>query len=94
MAGKTVNEALDLQSGFTRASFDSVVAQGAKLTEMTLKTANESLAPLQDQVKQAFSAAFSTPLPDHLSLRLKARPIIRPGLFAFARSNPVWHPSG
>ena len=61
MAGKTVNEALDLQSGFTRTSFDSVVAQGAKLTEMTLKTANESLAPLQDQVKQAFSAAFSTP---------------------------------
>jgi len=58
MAGKTVNEALDLQSGFTRTSFDSVVAQGAKLTEMTLKTANESLAPLQDQVKQAFSAAF------------------------------------
>ena len=61
MACKSANEALDLQSGFTRTSFDSAVSQGAKLTEMTLKTANESLAPLQDQAKQAFSTAFSTP---------------------------------
>ena len=48
-----------MQSGLTRASFDTVVAQGAKLTEVALKTANESLAPLQDQVKQAFSTPFT-----------------------------------
>jgi len=57
---KSVNEALGLQSAFTRASFGTLVAQGAKLREVTLKNANENLAQLQDQAKQAFSAAFST----------------------------------
>ena len=60
MACKRDNETLDLQSGFARTSFDSVITQSAKLTEVTLKTKNESLAPLQDQAKQVFLTAFST----------------------------------
>ncbi len=54
MACKSVNEAFDLRNEITRTAFDSMVAEGAKLTELSFKTASDSLAPIQDHARQAF----------------------------------------
>ncbi len=54
MACKSVNEAFDLRNEITRAAFDTMVSEGAKLTELSFKTATESLAPIQDHARKAF----------------------------------------
>lgn len=56
MACKSINEAFELRNDMTRATVDTIISEGAKLTEMSLKTANESLAPIQDHARQAFDA--------------------------------------
>mgnify|MGYP003963134661 CR=1 FL=1 len=53
MACNSVNEAFDLRNRISRETFDSAVAQGAKLTEMSLKTANDGWAPIQDHANKA-----------------------------------------
>lgn len=58
MACKSVNEAVDLQNELVRTSFDQVVAETTKLTEMSVKTANDAFAPIQDQVNQAMTKVF------------------------------------
>jgi phasin family protein len=58
MACKTVNQAVDLQNEIVRSSFDQMVAETTKLTEMSVKTANDAFAPIQDQATQAFAKAF------------------------------------
>lgn len=44
---KTVRELIDLQTDFSRSGFDSLVAESAKLTELSMSLANESFEPLQ-----------------------------------------------
>lgn len=61
MASKTFNEALDKRNQITRSAFDTMIAESAKLTEMSLKTANDGWAPIQNHASQAFSSAFKTP---------------------------------
>ena len=56
MACTSINEAIDLREQMTRASVDSAVAHGTKLTEMSLKTANDGWAPIQDHARQALDA--------------------------------------
>ena len=53
MACGSVNEAFDLRNQITRATFDKAVAEGAKLTEMSLKTANDGWAPIQEHAQRA-----------------------------------------
>jgi hypothetical protein len=54
MSCKSINEVYDLRNEMARSTVDTIVAEGAKLTEMSLKTANDSWAPLQSHARQAF----------------------------------------
>ncbi|MEO3430777.1 phasin family protein [Pelagibius sp. CAU 1746] len=44
---KTVRELIDLQSDMSRSGLDSLVAESAKLTELSMTLANETLEPIQ-----------------------------------------------
>jgi len=46
-AATTLREVIDLQTGFSRSSFDSLVAESAKLTELSMALASETVEPLQ-----------------------------------------------
>lgn len=43
---KTVKEAVDLQSGFARTSIEKLVAETSKVTDASVKLAEEALAPI------------------------------------------------
>ncbi|MGF1592691.1 MAG: phasin family protein [Kiloniellaceae bacterium] len=47
---KSVRELVDLQAEISRSGFDSLVAESAKLTELSLALANEALEPIQLRV--------------------------------------------
>lgn len=47
---KTLREAVDLQTEFTRKAFDNMMAESAKLGEMSVKLANDAAQPLQARV--------------------------------------------
>jgi len=46
MGVKSVKEAVDLQSGFTRSSIEKAVAETNKVTDATVKLAEQAIAPL------------------------------------------------
>ena len=50
---KSLQEAIDLQNAHARDSFDKAVAETSKLTEMSVKVANEAFEPLQARVNVA-----------------------------------------
>lgn len=50
MTAKSLNEVVDLQSNYARQTFDGFIAEGTKLSEMTMKAANEAISPLNDRV--------------------------------------------
>ncbi len=52
-AVKTIQELVELQSAFTKSSLEAFVAESSKLQELTVKIANEALAPLSDRVNLA-----------------------------------------
>lgn len=54
MGAKSLREAFDMQQDFARMVFDRVMADGAKLTEVTVKAANEAAKPIQARVNVAF----------------------------------------
>ncbi len=47
---RNVSEVLDLQSQYTRESFDKAMAESAKLSEMSVKLAKEAIEPIQARV--------------------------------------------
>lgn len=47
---KSLKDVVDLQSEMARKSFDSALAESAKLTEMSVEVTNKAFKPLQDQV--------------------------------------------
>jgi phasin family protein len=49
-SAQTLQEAIDLQTDFSRSRLDTLVAESAKLTELSLALANDSFAPLQAQL--------------------------------------------
>jgi phasin family protein len=53
LAVKTIQELIELQNAYTKASFDAFVAESAKLQELSVKIANEALAPLSERVNLA-----------------------------------------
>jgi phasin family protein len=53
LGAKTLREAVDLQSDFAKANFDKFVAEGTKMSELTVKVANEAFAPLNARVNVA-----------------------------------------
>ena len=47
---KTLRELIDLQTDFSRSGFDSLVAESAKLTELSVALANDTVEPLQVRI--------------------------------------------
>ncbi len=58
---KTLRDVIDLHADYTRSSFDTLVAEGTKLSELSLKVANESAAPIQARVTLAVEK-FAKPI--------------------------------
>ena len=54
LAAKTLEDLVQLNGDFAKASFERMVARSTKLSEMSLKVANEALAPLGDRVEATF----------------------------------------
>ena len=50
LGAKSLREVVDLQADYTRKSFDHAMAESAKLTEMSVKVANEAIQPIQTRV--------------------------------------------
>lgn len=50
---KSVQEVVDLHSDYSRSSFDSFVAEGAKLTELSMTLTNDALEPIQLRLNAA-----------------------------------------
>ena len=53
MGVKSVKEALELQTGFAKTSIEKVVTEGNKLTDATVKLAEQAIAPLTARVSLA-----------------------------------------
>lgn len=49
-AAKTLKDVVDVQTGYTKASLETIVAEGKKINDITLKVANEAFQPIQNQV--------------------------------------------
>ncbi|RDD62831.1 phasin family protein [Ferruginivarius sediminum] len=50
---KTLQEFFDLQADFARQNFDRLLAESAKVTEMSVKVTNDALQPIQAQTNAA-----------------------------------------
>ena len=58
MTAKTLREAIDLQTDHTRDSFDSMIDEAAKLTEMSVAVANQAMEPIQARVNATTESWF------------------------------------
>jgi phasin family protein len=54
LGAKTFEDLVQLNSEFAKASFERIVERSAKLSEISVKVANEALAPLGDRVEATF----------------------------------------
>ena len=61
MTAKTVKDFVDIQSTFARSSFDNFLAESTRLSEMSVKLANEAFDPLKAQLNTGFEKAFKVP---------------------------------
>ncbi len=50
---KSVKEAVDLQTGFTKSSIEKAVAQSNKLTDASVKLAEQAIAPITARISLA-----------------------------------------
>lgn len=57
MGAKTINEFSVAQNKIAQASFDEFMASATKLSEMSVKLMNESMAPLNDQMSKGMQKA-------------------------------------
>ena len=48
----SLSEAVDLQTKHSQKCFDEFLAESAKLTELSVELANETIAPLQSNIKE------------------------------------------
>jgi phasin family protein len=55
LAVKTLSDAIEVNTGFTRNSFDALVAGSAKLSELGVKLATETSQPLLSQLGKGWS---------------------------------------
>ncbi len=60
-AAKTLKDVVDVQTGYTKASIDTFVAEGKKINDMTVKAANEALEPIQSQVNDTIKTILKQP---------------------------------
>ena len=50
LGAKDLTEVVELHNGFARARLDKVIAETAKLTELSVQVTNEAIEPLQNRV--------------------------------------------
>ncbi|WP_376958435.1 phasin family protein [Azospirillum sp. A26] len=62
MAVKTIQELVELQKAYTKASLDAFVSESTKLQELTVKVANEALAPLNARVNATVEVLSKKPV--------------------------------
>ena len=53
LAARTLREAVDVQTDFAKSSFDKLVAESTKLSEISVKVANEAAEPISARVNAA-----------------------------------------
>lgn len=58
LRAKSLEEIVELQNEFARKAFDRSVADGTKISELSLKIANEAFGPLQEQFSVAVEKAM------------------------------------
>lgn len=56
-SAKSFKEAVELQGEIARKSFDKSLSEGTKLSELSLKVANEAFEPIQQQLTAAVAKA-------------------------------------
>ena len=61
MSAKTVKDFVEIQSDFARTSFDNFLSESTRLSEMSVKVANEAFDPLKSQFNTGFEKAFKVP---------------------------------
>lgn len=57
LACKTINEYADAQNKFAQATFEKIMGNATKLSEMTIRMANDSMQPLNEQVNKVIKKA-------------------------------------
>ena len=57
LSAKSLEEVVDLQGEIARKSFDKSLSEGVKLSELSLKVANEAFQPIQRQLTAAIETA-------------------------------------
>lgn len=55
---KTLREAMEVQSDWTKTTIDTVVKESSKVSEINMKTANDVISPLQDRFNQTVETMF------------------------------------
>lgn len=53
LAAKTLREAVDVQTDFAKSTFDKLVAESTKLSEISVKVTNEAAEPISARVNAA-----------------------------------------
>jgi phasin family protein len=51
LGAKTIKDAVEVQSDYAKQSFDKFVAEGAKISDMSVKVANETFEPIKEQIQ-------------------------------------------
>lgn len=57
LASKTMNEYAEAQSKFAQASFEKIMGNMTRLSELGIRIANDSLQPLNEQVNKTIKKA-------------------------------------
>ena len=57
---RTLPQMLDVQSDYARNVYDLALADSAKLSELSMKVANEAVAPLNARAKEAWKTVQDT----------------------------------
>ena len=61
MGAKTAKEFVEIQAKFAHTSLDKFFSESTRLSEVSVKVANEALEPLQKQLNTSFEKAFKVP---------------------------------
>ena len=61
MGAKTAKEFVEIQAEFARTSLDNFLSESTRLSEVSVKVANEAFEPLQKQLNTSFEKAFKVP---------------------------------
>ena len=51
LGAKTIKDAVEVQSDYAKQSFDKFVAEGTKISELSVKVANETFEPIKEQIQ-------------------------------------------